>query len=389
MQKMFLVEYVSSTLESLSKDDLSRLDGWRGFLAFLVVIAHSNQIFIAPIIGTDNYFYWTIGVIAHFSVLGFFVISGIAIAMSLLLNIKRNNNEVNFREFILARVSRIYPPLFFSIFISVLFLIIMSNFNLLGIDKSYKLSSDLYIAREYFNFTVKDVYRTLIFDNLGLVKVNGPLWSLIYEWWLYFFGLLLVNIFFVKKNILKLMSLILLVVVYNKIKHAQGLVYIVIWMLGFVFYLFGRRRNKVNKIFVLVAIGCLFGCNYLYNFTQNKLDVSTLPAVQILFSILFLGLIFKFPKNSFFNAISKFSYSLYIIHFPVFLFLLSIFHRSTHDSLLLCLILCLFSISLVMFVSYKTYIYFENKKYFIVLIDSYLTRLSNLFSSLSKSIKSS
>jgi peptidoglycan/LPS O-acetylase OafA/YrhL len=260
-------------------------------------------------------------------------------------------------------------------------------FNLLGINESYKLNTDLYIAREYFNFSLKDVIKTLNFSDVRLVKVNGPLWSLIYEWWLYFFGLFFVSIFFAKSKISQIISLILLIVVYYKIEQLQGLVYIVIWMMGFIFFIIGKTRSKWNNLLVFIAVVGLIACNYFLNFFQNKINIATLPIVQILFSILFLGIIFIFPKSSLFNKVSKFSYTLYIIHFPIFLFFLSLFHKSTYNSIFLSIILSFFSIAIVLFLSYKVHIYIENKKYFTGLINNLLLRVSSLFSSLSKNIK--
>ncbi|EKT3956844.1 acyltransferase family protein [Flavobacterium psychrophilum] len=366
--------YINNLLNSFDDNELFKLEAWRGLLALLVVIAHANQVFIMPITGSNTYLYWVFGAIAHFSVLGFFVISGISIAMSIALNIKRNKNIIDIKEFVISRISRIYPPLLFSVLLCLIFKFIMIYYDLLGINESYRLKSDLDIVRDFFEFSINDVIQTLKFNNVGLVKVNGPLWSLIYEWWLYFFGVLLVNVFITKKIFYRLVSVILLIAVYNKIKHTGGSVYILIWILGFIFYIIGEIRYKLNNFILVLSIFGLLISNYYLDFFGNKTDLSTIPIVQVLFSILFLMIIFKFRINRIFNRISKFSYTLYIIHFPVFLFLLSIFHKCTNQSISLSLILGVFGISSVMLISYFLFGILENKKYYFNLLNSIIKK---------------
>ena len=112
-------------LESLngrfSVIELKKFEGWRGFLAFIVILAHANQVFIAPIIGTENHIDWCFGFIAHIAVLGFFVVSGISITMSIVLNINRNNGFLSLGQYIIARLTRIYPPLILSVLLCVFF----------------------------------------------------------------------------------------------------------------------------------------------------------------------------------------------------------------------------------------------------------------------------
>lgn len=354
--------FLESLNQRFSKSDLNRLDGWRGFLAFIVVIAHANQVFIDPIIGTDNYVNWSFGFIAHFAVLGFFVISGIAITMSIIININRNNTLINFKEYIVARISRIYPPLFFSVFLCLLFYVIIINFNLLGGHKSYKLITDKYVARDFFQFDFKDVFNTLIFKDVGLVKVNGPLWSLIIEWWLYFLALFFVGCFFLKNKLFRIISLVLFCFTLNKIIHLDAIIYLFIWLIGSFYFL----TIKINKLVLNIILICSFLglllVGYNIHFIKELLDISKIPLLQLLFSMLFLGFILWFPTKSIFNSISKYSYSLYIIHFPIFLFIFSVFHKNIKNSMILNVLVALLSIAIVMGIASKSYLIFEDKK---------------------------
>lgn len=355
--------YLETLNTRFSKTDLEQLDGWRGFLAFIVVIAHANQVFIDPIIGIENYINWSFGVIAHFAVLGFFVISGIAISMSLVINLNKNNGNLNFRQYIVARVSRIYPPLILSILLCVLFYSIIHSFDFLGATKSCKLIGDKYAAREFFTFSFNDVQDTFIFKNDSLVKVNGPLWSLIIEWWLYFLALFGTGIIFAKNKFIKLLSCIIFLLILKKVLKINGLIYIGIWSIGSCFYLFKNFFRHYIFCFVFSLMG-LICCGSLFNFVDKMTDISTLPFVQVFASILFLSLIFKFPVKSIFNKTSKFSYTLYIIHFPFFLFVFSVFHKQTQNSIFQSIVLSLISILIIVYSALNFSTYFENKNTF-------------------------
>jgi peptidoglycan/LPS O-acetylase OafA/YrhL len=368
---MNATNFLNSLQCRFDKAELNRLDSWRGFLAFVVMIAHANQIFILPIIGIQNYTYWGFGVLAHFCVLGFFVISGISITMSLVLNIIRNNNELNFREYIFARISRIHPPLIFSILLCFVFYLIMLNFNLLGVEESFKLASDKYVAREFYIFNFKDAVTTFFFIDSGLVKINGPLWSLIIEWWIYFLVIVFLGIFFVRSYLKKVLLILLFFVIFNKVKHS-GLVYLILWLIGSMYYLIGNRFSFPKNLLFLISLLILFISDYNIKFVENMKDVSTLPSIQVLFGIFFISILLKFPKKSVFNTISKFSYSIYIIHFPLFLFVFSVFHRKTYDSLYLNIILAIISIFIVLFVTSKTYLVIEDKKRYYTILNNWM-----------------
>jgi peptidoglycan/LPS O-acetylase OafA/YrhL len=370
--------YLNSLRNRFDENDLNRLDGWRGLLAFLVVISHANQIFILPIIGLDNYVYWGFGVMAHFAVLGFFVISGIAITMSLVLNIIRNKNSVNFKEYTIARISRIHPPLLFSIALCLFFYGIMTSFNLLGINNSFLLEGDQYAAREFFYFGLKDIFATIIFENASLVKINGPLWSLIIEWWIYFLVLVLAGIFYAKNSLTKLLLIILFLVIFNKVKHL-GIVYLAIWLIGSIYYLIGRKPNYIFNYLFLSSIVGLTIINYYLGYISKMIDVSKLPIVQIFFGICFLGILMRLPVETVFNKISKYSYSVYIIHFPFFLFIYSVFHKSTQGSLKFNVLIASFSVIAILFIASKTYKVFENKKKYSIVINRFLTKINQKY----------
>lgn len=372
---MSAVSFLNSLLNRFEKTDLDRLDGWRGFLAFVVVIAHANQIFILPIIGLDNYVKWGFGVIAHFAVLGFFVISGIAITMSLVLNLVRNKSRLDFREYTIARISRIHPPLIFSILLCIVFYVTMRVFNLLGIYQSFKLDGDLYVVREWFHFSIKDILTTIIFESSSLVKINGPLWSLIIEWWIYFLALVFVGVFYVKSTFKKVLLALIFILIFIKLMKLDGIIYLILWFMGAVYYLFGKKYNTLFNVLLVLSLISLFFVNYYMHFFEKMTDLSTLPIVQILFGLCFLGLILKLPAKTFFNSMAKYSYTIYIIHFPFFIFIFSIFHKSTQGLLGINILLSFLSIIIILFLAAKSAVVFENKKYYAGLLNRWVDKI--------------
>lgn len=370
---MNIAPYLESLRNRFDENELSRLDGWRGLMALLVVISHANQIFVLPIIGLDNYVFWGFGVMAHVAVLGFFVISGISITMSLVLNILRNKNSVNYREYTIARISRIYPPLLFSIALCFCFYVIMMCFNLLGTNESLLLKGDLYAARDFFRFDLKDVFTTIIFESASLVKINGPLWSLIVEWWIYFLILVFVGFFYTQNYLKKLLLIILFIVIFYKVKYL-GLVYLGVWLTGSVYYLIGKKPSSIYIVLFLLSLTSLAIANYYLGISTKMTDVSTLPIVQILFSLCFLGIMMRFPAETIFNKISKYSYSIYIIHFPYFLFIYAIFHKATQGSKLLNLVIASISTITILFIASEMSKIFEDKKKYSIIINKMLCK---------------
>lgn len=340
------------------------MDGWRGFLAVLVMFAHANQIFISPMVGVHNYNGWFFSALAHVAVLGFFTISGVAITMSIVININRNDQDLNFRQYIIARVARIYPPLLFSILLCFLFYAVIYGFDLLGGVDSYRLPGDLFVARDFFAFEFKDVLKTLGFERGGMVKVNGPLWSLIIEWWIYFLALFFTGMFFSKNKYVKIVSLFLFLLILNKIVRINGLVYLAIWLLGSIFFLVKNHKKWMVNLLFIGSLTGLVVSNFFLKFYEDRTDITLLPMVQLLIGLLFFSIVLLFPVKSIFNKISNYSYSIYIMHYPIFLFIFSLFHKVTNGLLVINIVLALVAVVVVFVVAANSWSIIENKKYF-------------------------
>ena len=155
----------------------------------------------------------------------------------------------------------------------------------------------------------------------------------------------------------------------------DGIIYLILWFMGAVYYLFGKKYNTLFNVLLVLSLISLFFVNYYMHFFEKMTDLSTLPIVQILFGLCFLGLILKLPAKTFFNSMAKYSYTIYIIHFPFFIFIFSIFHKSTQGLLGINILLSFLSIIIILFLAAKSAVVFENKKYYAGLLNRWVDKI--------------
>jgi peptidoglycan/LPS O-acetylase OafA/YrhL len=332
-------------------EKINKLDNWRGILALLVLFSHSIQL-LCP---NKMIKYWmiTIGPIAHISVLLFFFISGFVIFSSIEKRFKTEKKIIQiFYEYMSARFIRIYPPLLGIIFIIILF-------------KSY-ITINYSTLPEEFMFSIEDLMSYLIMIKVSLGKINAPLWTLILEWWLYILGFLIYCLF-ILNNSQKIICGLLLIFITTFVTleiNDHFLVYFLIWTLGAIFYF--TKAIRFNKTLFFISL-CFFIYTFIYeNILFNGVDISNKPYLQILVIFSFIGILFVFNKNNFFSFISNFSYSIYIIHYPFFIFIkLSWFKSGVNNWYEL-----IFIDILVILISFIFSRIFENKKRFLSILDN-------------------
>src|ERR1700743_1306079 len=185
-------------ITKFAKEELQMFDSYRGLLALLVAIAHINQIIWISIFGlgiTSDIF----GIIANTAVVIFFFLSGTLITYSG-FNLT-DSQGFNFKKFFINRLTRIYPTLIFSL---VLIFILMQLFFVLN-HNSYviaKLPSDLYNIREIFYVSPHEILKAFFLLGSNIITINGPIWSLVIEWWLYIAALFIFMILRGKYNFL-------------------------------------------------------------------------------------------------------------------------------------------------------------------------------------------
>lgn len=257
------------------------LDALRGFLSLVVVIAHVCQVFVQPVSGPSVFLGWA----ARIAVLCFFGLSGYVIAMSLHAN-RRRGFQIG--AYAMARVRRIVPPL-----LAVILLTAVAQIVLMMLGADYMPIAKA--ARAAFGSNPSEqllalVSLTLAGDLTGM-GLNGPLWSLAYEIQLYVIAGLCALIAWAKPYIKALAAALLLLYVFH----------ISVWV----------AFDLQALCFVCFALGA----------AATALGTSTLTALD------------GWLRGSFIASAGQYSYTLYIGHFPLLLFLSFLAHHFAPASL--------------------------------------------------------
>lgn len=287
-----------------------RIDIWRGVLAYIVCVCHCFQL-ISPIEWRNDRLMSILGDCAHFSVLAFFFLSGYVIFFSLKQKSK-NNLQIKFKAFLTSRVSRIYPPLIASIFLCYLFKFVYSYLSISN-NKIY-----------CFNFSYQEVLTYLFMIKPSLGQVNAPLWSLILEWWFYFVGFVVFKIITTKKKTFLFFALILMcLLVFQCYRVNTGFAsYLLTWLLGALFSYFNTTKKSLKALLFFGMVSLFMAILFREYFFKKP--VSDVWQLKLLFVFAFIGVLNFIPISPFFKRASSYSYSLYIYHYPTFLFVTGI-----------------------------------------------------------------
>ena len=320
----------------------------------------------------------------------FFFISGYLLSNKIIVGL--NNNSFNFIEFYKRRVNRILPALTSTLFLSfiVAFYILPPN--------------DLYIFLKSTQTTLL-FYSNFFFQSLD--SYNSPsnkflpllhMWSLSIEEQFYIiFPIVLFIIYkFKRKNaftfvlIISFVSLVLNFLEYpiDKFYYLQFRVWE--FLLGMIFMVI---ENKINFKRDTKILGLLIICYSFYNFQDSSINF-IYPKIICLLGVFFFLLnsvenkaVDKITTSKLLQHIGLISFSLYLMHQPLFAFFRKYNHQESEISLLIVfpLLLILFLISHLnwKFVELPFQKNLNNKK-LIVLLIFYLIFLISIFGLLSK-----
>ena len=367
-----------------------KFDMVRGVAAITVFLAHICQIFWYRHLGVDHFLVDILGTFARHAVLVFFLLSGYLITLSILANIKKNN-KFNKVEYIASRIARIYPPLIGTILVIVIIWAVIYIFDLPG-KYSYRLSTDLYVAREMFFISFTDIVRALSMKN-GLLDADGPLWSLYIEFHIYILALLATVAITTKGLALRIFLIILSVLFFTSWFSADHsfVFFSIVWFIGCfaAIVIHTSVYNNFIKLYKHICILLFVVVFSLLLFSPYSLSISNPNAilnygVQIGISFCYTYIIFfskLLDKNSseLLSKTGSFSYSLYIVHFPLLLLTLSIFQNWIGVSLLNTAIISCLMIVLVLFFSYIFSRVFEQQVVFKPIVQKFLLKVNMLF----------
>lgn len=317
-------------------------DAIRGVAAFLVALAHCWQVFLYPL-DADAFAFRMLGGTATWSVATFFVLSGMLIALS----IKRRTTSSGFqlREYVWARVLRIFPPLVLAVCLTVLVVYAIQGFGLYG-SETYLLPGDDDVARPQAALYWKNVPTTLLLlynlvPGTSYLSFNGPLWSLSYEFWLYILAGLAVAAF-ANRSWMAAAGAAALLFVMLFVSEAVPPFWSIaaVWGLGFAI---GWHWTRMQAISGTILLACALACMGAALLVAGRQTPSFLVSAYgsfpeqvfyVCFSAAIACLIVAITRSARFDFTSRlgalisrsgtFSYTLYVIHFPLFLFLFSL-----------------------------------------------------------------
>ena len=274
------------------KKRFEELDALRGIAVLMVVVFHYTSRYDEVYPGRELGFSFAQG---HFGVELFFMISGFVILFSL-------ERVKTARSFVLARISRLYPPYWCAVIFTFL---IVSCFSLPGRERTWMeaLINLTMIQRLFSVADVDGVYWSLAIEMafygvlcLCLVcKLLPRLYAVTSVWLI---GMLLVNIspvFPEGSYVLKVLKMGLL------LEHAT------LFVLGMMFYKLHQKESQV-KIYTVIALALVV--QYAVHGLVNGLFTTLFVFVFYLFCIEKLTFLVRWP----FLFLGHVSYSLYLIH---------------------------------------------------------------------------
>jgi peptidoglycan/LPS O-acetylase OafA/YrhL len=366
--------------------DSALFDSFRGASALLVLIGHLYQFIIAPSyqLNTEsNVLSFMFSQMAVLSVMVFFVLSGFMITASMYRNISAHNFKFfDVNTFVRDRLIRLYPPLIFALALIVLFIFVATLFDLRALS-SLSNGNELYLVREKLELQPANIVASLFFiqnffDELATPSMNSPLWSLSHEFWFYVLAALALLSCYKKRYITPL--LILLVVAVLSDKKVMFLAGFCIWLSGACMaLLYFNNKLSSAKMRSLLLLAFLLVLGVYCFFVANRSSHLFLNGGKFVFGLLFtlfitLLISFRlhhkegFLKNKlmqFLKNAAKYSYTLYLIHAPILLFSLAIFHDVILFNpiyyLSLSLLLSIFIVTLSRYLAN----YLENKSFIV------------------------
>lgn len=328
----------SEHMHRLSHSQSISLESMRGISAIVVVLCHSFQIFVARY--ASDYFNYVV-MAAQASVMVFFVLSGFLIGKSIQSNININK-KFDLLAYLKNRLIRIYPPLLLSIILVYLLAFLAPYF--FESKNVLMKNPDSWLENINLLFNSNQIISAITFTN-GILPVstpfNTPLWSLPIEVWYY----IVVGLFFTRNPIFVILSICIFLLM-SSAKY-EFFMYSFVWFSGFMTSLVNPKSKLALILYtsilsVFISLCLKFG--YEYNMNKN-----TIHYYNLFFGLSFCCFVYiyiiRLDKNiRIIPSSSYYSYTLYLIHIPVMIFIAGVFESSVLLDYKVSIILALLSV---------------------------------------------
>ena len=309
-----------------SANTSNRFDVARGLSALVVLAAHSCQVFLARLTTTpDSTLAAIFGNAARQSVLVFFVLSGFLITKSIVSNVVRNG-YFDPIDYLSSRVARIYPPFLFALMVAMLVAFIVHQFDLPGGIRP--LGGEPQRVRDHLVFSASELWHALLMQS-GMTTIDGPLWTLFIEAKIYFIAMSVALVARGRSVFYKCLGIPLAIAGLYAIRgdYDCGL-FASAWMVGSAATAF--RNPSLTRYIAAISV-IIIGLTLAFGpvFGSNVMDTTANKVLQILCCLLYAhvllvsnGLELNYPNTI--RRTGDFSYTLYVVHFPILVLCLSL-----------------------------------------------------------------
>jgi peptidoglycan/LPS O-acetylase OafA/YrhL len=293
-------------------------DVLRGVSAYLVFVGHIHQVLFERLTGAEHPSVLFFEMVSRYAVLIFFLLSGYLITQSIRINIARNS-RFNMTDYLVARVARIYPPFIGALLICAAVWGVIVLLDLPG-RISYGIPTDFYRARAAYEFDWSEIVGAL-FMYRGMSVVDGPLWTLYIEFQMYI-AALGIAVWFGSNRLrwvwcgLAFLALSLAM---------QQPLCVAVWLMGAGANLspIGKLAAKRILVVLLPLIFALAVFEPRWLMYGRRGELAQVAACLLLCCVIFFNPPkWRYPKWLISSA--YFSYSLYVIHWPLLLLTLSL-----------------------------------------------------------------
>jgi peptidoglycan/LPS O-acetylase OafA/YrhL len=305
-----------------------QLESLRGLSALLVLFSHAYQAFIAPLSST---FYPLVRLMGQGAVMLFFILSGYLIGLSIQKNIY-DYQYFNIEAFAKQRAKRILPPFGFALLLTG-FIYLLVPWCFASASHAIHPLQGL-MLRDAYTINFSDLVATLFFLNEFIaptVSANAPLWSLSYELWFY----VLAALWFLRRQISRLLA-ILCLLGWLSYLNQQFFIYFGLWALACAlsFEQLAQRLGSTTlrlSLAMLLLMAMLIAAYDSYQFhvieQQLRYRANCFTAFNSCCGLAFCCALLLLKREQirfrpWLWQSARFSYSLYVSHFPMLLLIL-------------------------------------------------------------------